>query len=206
MNALFVLPEGRRKGLAASRSTIARWIRSAIQEAYRVKGMVSKNMILDQAFKYITELKRQNDELLLNGGNNEQASEIKKLRRELSEIQKENARYIELLKSNDICLYDDPTLSWKGNSRNSKASLIASADQTPKLPLCLNGNQLGTSNQGTTVHGITFNVGHNLQKQTANVVPVQRTCNLVTPITISGVYPLGQNMAAKFNISSNHCS
>nr|KAF6478761.1 upstream transcription factor family member 3 [Molossus molossus] len=32
----------------------------------------SKNMILDQAFKYITELKRQNDELLLNGGNNEQ--------------------------------------------------------------------------------------------------------------------------------------
>lgn len=33
----------------------------------------SKNMILDQAFKYITELKRQNDELLLNGGNNEQA-------------------------------------------------------------------------------------------------------------------------------------
>jgi len=32
----------------------------------------SKNMILDQAFKYITEMKRQNDELLLNGGNNEQ--------------------------------------------------------------------------------------------------------------------------------------
>uniref|UniRef100_A0A8C2L833 Upstream transcription factor family member 3 n=1 Tax=Cricetulus griseus TaxID=10029 RepID=A0A8C2L833_CRIGR len=32
----------------------------------------SKNMILDQAFKYITELKRQNDELLLNGGNSEQ--------------------------------------------------------------------------------------------------------------------------------------
>ncbi|XP_073524751.1 basic helix-loop-helix domain-containing protein USF3 [Phyllobates terribilis] len=150
----------------------------------------SKNMILDQAFKYITELKRQNDELLLNGGNNEQASEIKKLRRELAEIQNENARYIELLKSNDICLYDDPTLTWKGNSRNSKASLIASADPTPKLPLCLNGNQLGSSNQGTAVHGITFNMGHNLQKQTANVVPVQRTCNLVTPITISGIYPL----------------
>uniref|UniRef100_A0A286Y5Z9 Upstream transcription factor family member 3 n=1 Tax=Cavia porcellus TaxID=10141 RepID=A0A286Y5Z9_CAVPO len=35
----------------------------------------SKNMILDQAFKYITELKRQNDELLLNGGNNEQGKE-----------------------------------------------------------------------------------------------------------------------------------
>ncbi|XP_040278801.1 basic helix-loop-helix domain-containing protein USF3 [Bufo bufo] len=151
----------------------------------------SKNMILDQAFKYITELKRQNDELLLNGGNKEQASEIKKLRRELAEFQKENARYIELLKSHDICLYDDPTLNWKGNSRNSKAPLIAPTDQTPKLPLCLNGNQqLGSSNQGTTVHGITFNVSQNLQKQTANVVPVQRTCNLVTPITIAGVYPL----------------
>ena len=37
----------------------------------------SKNMILDQAFKYITELKRQNDELLLNGGNNEQGKDFK---------------------------------------------------------------------------------------------------------------------------------
>ena len=36
----------------------------------------SKNMILDQAFKYITELKRQNDELLLNGGNNEQGKDF----------------------------------------------------------------------------------------------------------------------------------
>ncbi|KAG8544245.1 hypothetical protein GDO81_022856 [Engystomops pustulosus] len=157
-------------------------------------------MILDQAFKYITELKRQNDELLLNGGNKEQASEIKKLRRELAEIQKENARYIELLKSNDICLYDDPTLNWKGNARNSKATLIATTDQTPKLPLCLNSNQLAPPNQGTA--GITFNVSHNLQKQTANVVPVQRTCNLVTPITIAGVYPLDKTWQENSTSSS----
>ncbi|XP_075710809.1 basic helix-loop-helix domain-containing protein USF3 [Rhinoderma darwinii] len=150
----------------------------------------SKNMILDQAFKYITELKRQNDELLLNGGNKEQACEIKKLRKELSEIQKENARYVDLLKSHDICLYDDPTLNWKGNVKTPKASLIAPADQAQKLPLCPSSNQLGPSNQATTVHGITFNVSHNLQKQTANVVPVQRTCNLMTPITIAGVFPL----------------
>ncbi|XP_018427566.1 PREDICTED: basic helix-loop-helix domain-containing protein USF3 [Nanorana parkeri] len=148
----------------------------------------SKNMILEQAYKYITELKRQNDELLLNAGDQEQAREIRKLRRELADIQKENARYIELLKSNDICLYDDPTLHWKGNSKRAKASLIAPADQ--KLPLCLSSNQLASSNQGSTVHGITFNVGQSLQKQTANVVPVQRTCNLVTPVSISGVYPL----------------
>lgn len=148
----------------------------------------SKNMILDQAHKYITELKRQNDELLLNAGDQEQAREIRKLRRDLADIQKENARYIELLKSNDICLYDDPTLHWKGNSRRAKTSLIAPADQ--KLPLCLNSNQLASSNQGSAVQGITFNVGQSLQKQTANVVPVQRTCNLVTPVSISGVFPL----------------
>ncbi|CAJ0929554.1 unnamed protein product [Ranitomeya imitator] len=38
MNALFVLPAGHRKGLAASKLTISRWIRSTIQEAYHVRG------------------------------------------------------------------------------------------------------------------------------------------------------------------------
>ncbi|ELV13911.1 hypothetical protein TREES_T100011091 [Tupaia chinensis] len=147
-------------------------------------------MILDQAFKYITELKRQNDELLLNGGNNEQAEEIKKLRKQLEEIQKENGRYIELLKANDICLYDDPTIHWKGNLKNSKVSVVIPTDHVQKnIIVYSNGSQPGGNSQGTAVQGITFNVGHNLQKQTANVVPVQRTCNLVTPVSISGVYP-----------------
>ncbi|XP_023373631.1 basic helix-loop-helix domain-containing protein USF3 [Otolemur garnettii] len=150
----------------------------------------SKNMILDQAFKYITELKRQNDELLLNGGNNEQAEEIKKLRKQLEEIQKENGRYIELLKANDICLYDDPTIHWKGNLKNSKVSVVIPSDQVQKnIIVYSSGSQPGGNNQGAAVQGITFNVGHNLQKQTANVVPVQRTCNLVTPVSISRVYP-----------------
>ncbi|KAM9583058.1 basic helix-loop-helix domain-containing protein USF3 isoform 1-T4 [Trichechus inunguis] len=150
----------------------------------------SKNMILDQAFKYITELKRQNDELLLNGGNNEQAEEIKKLRKQLEEIQKENGRYIELLKANDICLYDDPTIHWKGNLKNSKVPVVIPSDQVQKnIIVYSNGSQPGGNSQGAAVQGITFNVGHHLQKQTANVVPVQRTCNLVTPVSISGVYP-----------------
>ncbi|XP_004835761.1 basic helix-loop-helix domain-containing protein USF3 [Heterocephalus glaber] len=150
----------------------------------------SKNMILDQAFKYITELKRQNDELLLNGGNNEQAEEIKKLRKQLEEIQKENGRYIELLKANDICLYDDPTIHWKGNLKNSKVSVVIPSDQVQKnIIVYSSGSQPGGNSQGTAVQGITFNVGHNLQKQTANVVPVQRTCNLVTPASVSGIYP-----------------
>uniref|UniRef100_A0A8C3M7I4 Uncharacterized protein n=1 Tax=Geospiza parvula TaxID=87175 RepID=A0A8C3M7I4_GEOPR len=150
----------------------------------------SKNMILDQAFKYITEMKRQNDELLLNGGNNEQAEEIKKLRKQLDELQKENGRYIELLKANDICLYDDPTIHWKGNLKNAKVSVVIPSDQVQKnIIVYSNGTQPNGNNQGASVQGITFNVGHNLQKQTANVVPVQRTCNLVTPVTIAGIYP-----------------
>ncbi|NWS95789.1 USF3 protein, partial [Mionectes macconnelli] len=150
----------------------------------------SKNMILDQAFKYITEMKRQNDELLLNGGNNEQAEEIKKLRKQLDELQKENGRYIELLKANDICLYDDPTIHWKGNLKNAKVSVVIPSDQVQKnIIVYSNGSQPNGNNQGTPVQGITFNVGHNLQKQTANVVPVQRTCNIVTPVTIAGIYP-----------------
>ncbi|KFP77035.1 Basic helix-loop-helix domain-containing protein KIAA2018, partial [Apaloderma vittatum] len=150
----------------------------------------SKNMILDQAFKYITEMKRQNDELLLNGGNNEQAEEIKKLRKQLDELQKENGRYIELLKANDICLYDDPTIHWKGNLKNAKVSVVIPGDQVQKnIIVYSNGSQPNGNNQGASVQGITFNVGHNLQKQTANVVPVQRACNLVTPVTISGIYP-----------------
>ncbi|XP_010146144.1 PREDICTED: basic helix-loop-helix domain-containing protein KIAA2018 homolog [Eurypyga helias] len=146
-------------------------------------------MILDQAFKYITEMKRQNDELLLNGGNNEQAEEIKKLRKQLDELQKENGRYIELLKANDICLYVDPTIHWKGNLKNAKVSVVIPGDQVQKNIVYSNGSQPNGTNQGASVQGITFNVGHNLQKQTANVVPVQRTCNLVTPVTISGIYP-----------------
>ncbi|NXG84219.1 USF3 protein, partial [Stercorarius parasiticus] len=150
----------------------------------------SKNMILDQAFKYITEMKRQNDELLLNGGNNEQAEEIKKLRKQLDELQKENGRYIELLKANDICLYDDPTIHWKGNLKSAKVSVVIPGDQVQKnIIVYSNGSQPNGNNQGASVQGITFNVSHNLQKQTANVVPVQRTCNLVTPVTISGIYP-----------------
>ncbi|XP_057552452.1 basic helix-loop-helix domain-containing protein USF3 isoform X2 [Hippopotamus amphibius kiboko] len=120
----------------------------------------------------------------------ETAEEIKKLRKQLEEIQKENGRYIELLKANDICLYDDPTIHWKGNLKNSKVSVVIPSDQVQKnIIVYSNGSQPGGNSQGTAVQGITFNVGHNLQKQTANVVPVQRTCNLVTPVSISGVYP-----------------
>ncbi|XP_063150690.1 basic helix-loop-helix domain-containing protein USF3 [Candoia aspera] len=182
----------------------------------------SKNMILDQAYKYITEMKKQNDELLLNGGNNEQAEEIKKLRKQLDELQKENGRYIALLKANDICLYDDPTIHWKGNLKNSNVSIVIPNDQAQKKKESLkntnisvvipndqlqkniivysNGSQFGGSTQGASVQGITFNIGHNLQKQTANVVPVQRTCN--TPATISSIYSTAIKSGIQTSVSS----
>ena len=39
-DSLFVLPEGPRKGMAASASTIAKWIRQTIEQAYALKGKV----------------------------------------------------------------------------------------------------------------------------------------------------------------------
>ncbi|XP_069491968.1 basic helix-loop-helix domain-containing protein USF3 [Ambystoma mexicanum] len=139
----------------------------------------SKNMILDQAFKYINELKRQNDELLLNGGDKEQADEIVRLRKQLLSIQKENARYISLLKANDICLYDDPTIHWRGNLKNAKAPLLIPNNEGQKnIIVYSNGSPLGVNNQS-----VSFNVSQNMQKQTANVVPVQRTCNIMAPST-----------------------
>ncbi|XP_041319773.1 basic helix-loop-helix domain-containing protein USF3 isoform X2 [Pyrgilauda ruficollis] len=58
----------------------------------------SKNMILDQAFKYITEMKRQNDELLLNGGNNEQGFFLKP-----DETRMEQYNFIPLPKHGNFC-------------------------------------------------------------------------------------------------------
>lgn len=120
----------------------------------------------------------------------------------MDELQKENGRYIELLKANDICLYDDPTIHWKGNLKNAKVSVVIPGDQVQKnIIVYSNGSQPNGNNQGASVQGITFNVGHNLQKQTANVVPVQRTCNLVTPVTISGIYPTENKPRSQTTVS-----
>ncbi|MCI4391582.1 hypothetical protein PGIGA_G00136130 [Pangasianodon gigas] len=80
----------------------------------------SKNMILGEAFRYITELKQQNDEMLLNGGDKVQAEEIKRLRQQVEDLRKESAHYIELLKANGINFLDDPTIHWKGKQRCAK--------------------------------------------------------------------------------------
>ncbi|XP_022599947.1 basic helix-loop-helix domain-containing protein USF3 [Seriola dumerili] len=101
----------------------------------------SKNMILDQAFRYITELKKQNDTMLLEGGDKVQAEEIRRLRRQLEELRKESAHYIELLKAHDINLLEDPTINWKGKQRCAKVAKVTPTHQLPKgIIVYSNGN------------------------------------------------------------------
>ncbi|KAF7213873.1 basic helix-loop-helix domain-containing protein USF3 [Nothobranchius furzeri] len=101
----------------------------------------SKNNILDQAFRYITELKKQNDTLLLESGDKVQAEEIRRLRRQLEELRKESAHYIELLKANDISLLEDPTIHWKGKQSCAKVAKVTPTHQLPKgIVVYSNGN------------------------------------------------------------------
>lgn len=90
----------------------------------------SKIMILDQAFRYITELKKQNDNMLLEGGDKVQAEEIRRLRYQLEELRKESAHYMELLKAHDIL--EDPSIHWKGKQRCAKFGKVTPTQQIQK--------------------------------------------------------------------------
>ncbi|KAG1954226.1 basic helix-loop-helix domain-containing protein USF3 [Pimephales promelas] len=96
----------------------------------------SKNMILGEAFRYITDLKRQSDEMLLNGGDKVQAEEIKRLRHQVEDLRKESAHYIELLKANGINFLDDPTIHWKGKQRCAKCGASSSANHKSTNAAC----------------------------------------------------------------------
>ncbi|XP_041669888.1 basic helix-loop-helix domain-containing protein USF3 [Cheilinus undulatus] len=101
----------------------------------------SKNMILDQAYRYIAELKEQNDTMLLEGGDKVQADEIRRLRCQLEELRKESAHYIELLKAHDINILEDPTIHWKGKKRCTKVAKVTPTHQLPKgIIVYSNGN------------------------------------------------------------------
>ncbi|XP_074549318.1 basic helix-loop-helix domain-containing protein USF3 [Halichoeres trimaculatus] len=108
----------------------------------------SKNMILDQAFHYIAELKKQNDTMLLEGGDKVQAEEIRRLRRQLEELRRESAHYIELLKAHDINILEDPTIHWKGKQRCAKVAKVTPTHQLPKgIIVYSNGNALCPAGQ-----------------------------------------------------------
>ncbi|XP_072234201.1 basic helix-loop-helix domain-containing protein USF3 [Leuresthes tenuis] len=111
----------------------------------------SKNMILDQAFRYITELQKQNDTMLVEGGDKVQAEEIRRLRRQLEELRKESAHYIELLKAHDINLHEDPTIHWKGKQRNAKVAKVTPTHQLPKgIVVYSNGNGICPAGKQTS--------------------------------------------------------
>lgn len=114
----------------------------------------SKIMILDQAFRYITELKKQNDTMLLEGGDKTQAEEIRRLRCQLEELQKESTHYMELLKAHDIL--EDPSIHWKGKQRCAKPANVTQTSQIQKGiivyssgNICSTGKDLGPRTQSS---------------------------------------------------------
>ncbi|XP_067233989.1 basic helix-loop-helix domain-containing protein USF3 [Chanodichthys erythropterus] len=135
----------------------------------------SKNMILGEAFRYITDLKRQNDEMLLNGGDKVQAEEIKRLRHQLEDLRKESAHYIELLKANGINFLDDPTIHWKGKQRCAKVAKVTPTHLMSKgIIVYSNGN----NSCPTSKISIPQNPVSHLDKQPANAVTVQPSCDI----------------------------
>ncbi|XP_050954234.1 basic helix-loop-helix domain-containing protein USF3 [Labeo rohita] len=135
----------------------------------------SKNMILGEAYRYITELKRQNDEMLLNGGDKVQAEEIKRLRHQLEDLRKESAHYIELLKANGINFLDDPTIHWKGKQRCAKVAKVTPTHLMSKgIIVYSNGNNACP----TSKVSIPPNPVSHLDKQPANAITVQPACDI----------------------------
>ncbi|XP_066502163.1 basic helix-loop-helix domain-containing protein USF3 [Hoplias malabaricus] len=136
----------------------------------------SKNMILGEAFRYITELKQQNDEMLLNGGDKVQAEEIKRLRQQLEDLRKESAHYIELLKANGINFLDDPTIHWKGKQRCAKVAKIMPTHLTPKgIIVYSNGNSTACSSAKAS--SLSDPVSHT-DKQPVSAITIQPSCDV----------------------------
>uniref|UniRef100_A0A8C2ER89 Upstream transcription factor family member 3 n=1 Tax=Cyprinus carpio TaxID=7962 RepID=A0A8C2ER89_CYPCA len=134
----------------------------------------SKNMILGEAFRYITELKRQNDEML-NEGDKVQAEEIKRLRHQLEDMRKESAHYIELLKANGINFLDDPTIHWKGKQRCAKVAKVTPTHLMSKGTIVYSDDNTLCP---TSKVSIPPNQVSHLDKQPANAVTVQPACDI----------------------------
>ncbi|XP_017572706.1 basic helix-loop-helix domain-containing protein USF3 isoform X1 [Pygocentrus nattereri] len=138
----------------------------------------SKNMILGEAFRYITELKQQNDEMLLSGGDKVQAEEIKRLRQQLEDLRKESAHYIELLKANGINFLDDPTIHWKGKQRCTKVAKITPTHLMSKgIIVYSNGNSTSCSTAKTCIPSNPSQISH-IDKQPVNALTIQPSCDL----------------------------
>ncbi|KAL1006524.1 hypothetical protein UPYG_G00073420 [Umbra pygmaea] len=140
----------------------------------------SKNMILDQAHRYITDLQKQNDAMLLERGDRIQAEEIRRLRRQLEELRKESGHYIELLKAHNINFLDDPTIHWKGKLRCAKVAKVTPTHQLPKgIILYSNGNVICPA-------GKEASPAADLGKQTTEAVIVQSSGDIRARMRVNG--------------------
>ncbi|XP_078402176.1 basic helix-loop-helix domain-containing protein USF3 [Cetorhinus maximus] len=157
----------------------------------------SKNMILDQAYKYISELKRQNDEILLNGGTKEQGEEIVRLRKQLNELQKENDRFAELLKANDICLHDDPTIHWKRKLKSTKVTMVVSSNQMQDdILVYTNGSQLNGNCQQAAVQSSPEQALNTLNSNTP-----EACLDIMVPVAMPDICPLANGAQLQTQIS-----
>ncbi|XP_061093879.1 basic helix-loop-helix domain-containing protein USF3 isoform X1 [Conger conger] len=139
----------------------------------------SKNMILDQALRYIIQLKQQNDILLLNGGDRVQAEEICRLRRQLEELRKESAHYMELLKVNGISFLNDPTVHWKGKLRCAKVAKVTPTHLVPDgIIVYSNGNVLCPAAEDQSTTSPTQDV----RKQPAEALVIQSHCDIMAGV------------------------
>ncbi|KAJ8010738.1 hypothetical protein DPEC_G00078280 [Dallia pectoralis] len=140
----------------------------------------SKNMILEQAHRYITELQKQNDAMLLEKGDRIQAEEIRRLRRQLEELRNESGQYIELLKAHNINFLDDPTIHWKGKLRCAKVAKVTPTHQLPKrIIVYSNGNVIGPAGKEPCP-------ASDLAKQPAEALIVQSSCDVAARIRVNG--------------------
>ncbi|KAI5627454.1 basic helix-loop-helix domain-containing protein USF3 [Silurus asotus] len=137
----------------------------------------SKNMILGEAYRYITELKQQNDEMLLNGGDKVQADEIKRLRQQMEDLRRESAHYIELLKANGINFLDDPTIHWKGKQRCAKVAKITPTHLMSKGIIVYSNENVACSESKVSAPS---NPLSHLDKQPVNALAIQPSCNVQT--------------------------
>ncbi|KAM9553292.1 basic helix-loop-helix domain-containing protein USF3 [Salvelinus alpinus] len=141
----------------------------------------SKNMILDQAYRYIIELQKQKDAMLLKGGDLVQAEEIRRLRHQLDELRKESGHYIELLKAHDINFLDDPSVHWKGKLRCAKVAKVTPTHQLPKRMIVYsNGNVIRPA-------GKEPSPASDQGKQHAEAVIVQSSCDITAGVRVNRV-------------------
>ncbi|XP_022538512.2 basic helix-loop-helix domain-containing protein USF3 isoform X1 [Astyanax mexicanus] len=160
----------------------------------------SKNMILGEAYRYISELKQQNDAMLLNGGDKVQAEEIKRLRLQLEDLRKESGHYIELLKANGINFLDDPTIHWKGKQRSAKIAKITPTHLMSK-GIIISSN--GTSTGPTGKMAIQLNPASHNDKQPVNAIPIQPSCDVQTLGVPNGT-PINEIIVSSSTASSTH--